>query len=74
VNDYPMLHVVMRWGGVVAAVLALMVAACALWAAAAGGHWVWGAAGVILAGVGYGVALSYVELVRLIVDMLLPKP
>jgi len=73
-NDYPMLHFLMRWGKLAAACLAVVVLAAGLWAAISSGQWVWGIGGVVFAGVGYGLALSYVELVRVIVDMLLPKP
>ena len=71
-NDYPMLHFLMRWGKLAAAGLAVAVFAAGLWAAAGSGQWLW--AGAVVAVVGYGLALSYVELVRVIVDMLLPKP
>ena len=73
-NDYPMLHFLMRWGKLAAAGLALSVLIVGLWAAISSGQWLWAAAGVAVAVVGYGLALSYVELVRVIVDMLLPKP
>jgi hypothetical protein len=73
-NDYPMLHFLMRWGKLAAAALAVAVFAAGLWAAASSGQWLWAAAGAVVAVVGYGLALSYVELVRVIVDMLLPKP
>ena len=83
-NDYPMLYFLMRWGKLAAAGLAAAVFAAGLWAAAGSGQWLWAAAGsgqwlwaaagAVVAVVGYGLALSYVELVRVIVDMLLPKP
>jgi hydrogenase/urease accessory protein HupE len=74
VNDYPMLHFLMRWGKLAAACLAVIVVAAGIWAAARSGQWLWAVAGAGIAVVGYGLALSYVELVRVIVDMLLPKP
>jgi hydrogenase/urease accessory protein HupE len=73
-NDYPMLHFLMRWGKLGAACLALAVLAAGLWGALSSGQWLWAVAGAAVAVVGYGLALSYVELVRVIVDMLLPKP
>jgi hypothetical protein len=73
-NDYPMLHFLMRWGSHAAIALAVAVATAGLWIAMSTGNWLWGLAGLVVSGVGYGLALSYVELVRLIVDMLLPKP
>ena len=73
-NDYPMLHFLMRWGGLAAACLAAIVFAAGVWAALASGQWLWALAGAGISTVGYGLALSYVELVKVIVDMLLPKP
>ena len=73
-NDYPMLHFLMRWGKLAAACLAGAVLVVGFWAAISSGQWLWAAAGAAVAVVGYGLALSYVELVRVIVDMLLPKP
>ena len=73
-NDYPMLHFLMRWGKLAAACLAAAVLVIGLWAAISSGQWLWAVAGVAVAVVGYGLALSYVELARVIVDMLLPKP
>jgi len=73
-NDFPMLHFLMRWGKLAAAVLAVGVLAAGVWGAVSTGQWAWAVGGVLVAAVGYAVALSYVELVRVIVDMLLPKP
>jgi len=73
-NDYPMLHFLMRWGKLAAAGLAAIVLAAGLCAAVSSGQWLWAVGGAIVAAVGYALALSYVELIRVIVDMLLPKP
>jgi hypothetical protein len=73
-NDYPMLHFLLRWGKLGAAILAGAVVVAGLWAAAVSGTWLWALIGVLAAAIGYALALSYVELVKLIVDMLLPKP
>ena len=73
-NDYPMLYFLMRWGRLAAAVLALTVVVAGGWAAVGTGQWLWAVAGAAAAAVGYCLALSYVELVKVIVDMLLPKP
>jgi hypothetical protein len=73
-NDYPMLHFLMRWGKLAAGCVAGIVVAAGVWAALASGNWLWALAGAGIAVVGYGLALSYVELVKVIVDMLLPKP
>jgi len=52
----------------------VLVLVAGIWAAVSTGQWLWAVAGIIAAAVGYALALSYVELVRVIVDMLLPKP
>ena len=72
-KQYPMLAFIMRWGAMMAALLAAIVVAASIWASVATGEWPWAAAGVVVAGVGYCLAVSYVELIRLITDMLLPK-
>src|SRR5437764_1104021 len=38
-NDYPMLHFLMRWGKLAAACLALAVLAAGLWAGPSSGQW-----------------------------------
>jgi hypothetical protein len=53
--------------------LAVLVAAAGIWCAWSSGHMTWALAALVAAAVGYGLALSYVELVKLITDMLLPK-
>jgi hypothetical protein len=73
VTGYPMLHLLLRWGRPIAVVLACLAVAAALWAAWSSGNILWGLLGVGVAAVGYCLLLSYVELVRLITDMLLPK-
>jgi hypothetical protein len=72
-NTYPMLHILVRWGRPIAAALAGLVAAAGIWAALAGGNALWGLLGLGLGAIGYGLLLSYVELVKLVMDMLLPK-
>ncbi|HEY7302131.1 MAG TPA: hypothetical protein VH684_29915 [Xanthobacteraceae bacterium] len=68
-----MLQLIMRWGAIMAALIAAVVVAAAIWAAVETGNCLRAAAGVVAAGVGYCLAASYVELIRLITDMLLPK-
>jgi hypothetical protein len=72
-NEYPTLHFVVRWGRLIAVALACLVAAAGLWAAASGGGLLWGLLGLGAAAIGYGLLMSYVELVKLVMDMLLPK-
>jgi putative flippase GtrA len=73
-NDYPMLYFLMRWGRFAAAGLAGVVVVAGVLLSISTGNWLWTLAGGIVAAIGYGLALSYVELVKVIVDMLLPKP
>jgi hypothetical protein len=72
-NEYPMLHFVVRWGKPIAVALACLVAAAGLWGATSGGNLLWALLGLGAAALGYGLLLSYVELVKLVMDMLLPK-
>jgi hypothetical protein len=63
-----------RYGNLGAIIVAILPAACAAWtviAYAAGLAWLLFA--LILAPLIYVLARSYVELVRLMVDMLIPK-
>jgi hypothetical protein len=72
-KNYPMLQFIIRWGAAMAALIAAIVVAASIWASVTTGNWLWTAGGLIVAGAGYCLAASYVELVRLITDMLLPK-
>jgi hypothetical protein len=72
-NTYPMLHILVRWGQAVALALACFITAAGIWAALAQGNYLWGLLGLALGAIGYGLLLSYVELVKLVMDMLLPK-
>lgn len=72
-NDYPMLHILVRWGRAIAVALACLVAAAGIWAALTSGNYLWGLLGLGAGAIGYGLLLSYVELVKLVMDMLLPK-
>ena len=72
-NSYPMLHLIGRFGGWLAVVLALIPIAGALCVTVLGWSLWWLATGVVAALIVFGVARSYVELVRVMIDMLLPK-
>jgi hypothetical protein len=72
-NDYPMLRILVRWGRAIAMALAFLVAAAGIWAALTSGNYLWGLLGLGLGAIGYGLLLSYIELVELVMDMLLPK-
>jgi hypothetical protein len=72
-NEYPMLHFIVRWGKPIAMVLAAVAVAAGLWGAAMAGNVLWAVLGLGGAALGYGLLMSYVELVKLVMDMLLPK-
>ncbi len=72
-NEYPMLHFIVRFGQPIAIVLALVIAVAGIWATATGASVAWALLGVGAGVICYGLVLSYVELVKLVMDMLLPK-
>ncbi len=72
-GGYPMLHLIGRFGGWIAALLGIIPLIAAIWGVALGWSPWWLAAGIVAAIVVFGAARSYVELVRVMIDMLLPK-
>lgn len=72
-NEYWMLRLIGRHGDWIAAGFALLALAAAIWVVALGWSSWWLAIGVIGAGIIFGAVRSYVEMVRLMIDMLLPK-
>jgi len=68
-----MLHILVRWGQPIAVALACLMAAAGIWAALSSGNALWGLLGLGAAAIAYGLMLSYVELIKLVMDMLLPK-
>ena len=72
-NSYPMLHLIGRFGGWLAVLAALAPLAAGIWVAVAGGSPWWLAAGIVAALAAFVVLRSYVELVRVMIDMLPPK-
>jgi hypothetical protein len=72
-NSYPMLDLVGRHGGWFAVVLALVPLAGSAAALAMGFSAWWLAAGSAAGVLVFIVARSYVELIRVMIDMLLPK-
>jgi hypothetical protein len=72
-NNYPMLHFIGRFGGWCAVILALVPIVAGGWALAVGASGWWLAAGLAAAVVLFVLVRSYVELVRVMIDMLLPK-
>ena len=72
-TGYPMLHLIGRFGGWLALILALIPLIAAICVVAQGWSLWWLATGGVAALVVFGAARSYVELVRVMIDMLLPK-
>jgi hypothetical protein len=72
-DDYPTIKFIVERGNILAAVIGLLPLAGAATLFEFGVHWAVLAAGVVAAAVVYFLMRSYVELVRVIADMLLPK-
>jgi carbon starvation protein CstA len=72
-DDYPALNFLMEHARSVAAAAAVLPLAGAIVAVAAGASPLWLVAGIVAAAVGYGLVRSYVELIKLVTDMLMPK-
>ena len=72
-NDYPIIAFLVRYGKWAAIVLGLAPVLAGLYFAATGAGWIMLAAGIAAGVIAYVVVKSYVELVCLIADMLLPK-
>lgn len=72
-DQYPTLNFLMRHGQRIAIALALAPIVAAGLAVAGGASWLWGGAGVVIGAIGYGLVLSYIELIKLVTDMLMPK-
>lgn len=71
--QYPVLRFLEKHGDWVAIVLAVVPVLAALWALAAGMSAAVLPIGIVIAAVIYLVFKSYVELIRVMIDMLLPK-
>jgi hypothetical protein len=73
-DQYPTIKLIIERGNVLAIAIAVLPL-CAALAAIAGMPWHWLAfvAGVVAAPVAYLLLKSYVELVRVMADMLIPK-
>lgn len=72
-EQYPTLHFLMRHGRLIANLTAALGIAGGVWAAVALASWPYAVAGILVGVVGYGLVRSYVELIVLVTDMLLPK-
>jgi len=73
-NNFPLLKLLDRHGDYIAILIALAPPLLGGWFVWNGGaSWIWAIAAVVLGLILYVFVKSYVELVRLMVDMLLPK-
>jgi hypothetical protein len=70
---YPFIDFLLRHGNAFAIVVALLPVAAGLYLAYVGLGWICAAGGIIVGGILYVIARSYVEIVAVIADMLLPK-
>lgn len=70
---YPFINFLLNHGHAFAVAVALLPVAAGLWLAYGGLGWIWILGGILLAAVLYVIAKTYVELVAIIADMLLPK-
>lgn len=71
--NYPIIQFLVRHGHRFAIAVALLPAALGVGLAFSGWGWLYGAGGVVASVVLYVIMKSYVELVAIIADMLLPK-
>jgi hypothetical protein len=72
-NTYPMLNFIGRHGGWLAVVVSIAPLLAGIGVTACGGSPWWSAGGALLAAGAFVIVRSYVELVRVMIDMLLPK-
>ena len=71
-NSYPAVGFLVRHGNIVALALSAVPVLAAAWLAL-GGQWGWAVLALLAAPVTYLFVKSYMELVALISDMLIPK-
>ena len=71
--DYPILRVLERHGGWLSVLAAFVPLVISIWLVTAGANQWWIAVGLGGGVVVYVLAKSYVELIRVMIDMLLPK-
>lgn len=72
-QSYPVVQFLVARGRAVSYVLAIvLLLAFLIWAVASGSAWI-AAIGVVTSAVVLGLALSYIEVLRIIADTLLPK-
>lgn len=72
-DSYPTIKLIVEHGNAIAVLIGLLPLAGAIALVAFGLHWMILIAGAVTAAVVYFLLRSYVELVRVMADMLLPK-
>lgn len=72
-NEYPTLNFLLDHGRALAAAGAVIPVLGAVLAVLAGASALWLLAGVVVGAICYGLVRSYVELIKLVTDMLMPK-
>jgi len=70
---YPVVRLLVKHGTVFSVVVGAVLAVAGIWTALAGLGWAWALAGVLAGAFAGFIMRSYVEVVRLIADMLLPR-
>ena len=70
---YPVVRLLVKHGTALAIAVGAAIAMAGIWASLAGFGWAWSLAGVLTGAFAGFIMRSYVEVVRLITDMLLPR-
>lgn len=71
--SYPAIRFISTWGDALAIIVALACAAIGVYAVCAGFHWLAGAVGVAAGALLWLVLRSYVEVLRILADTLMPR-
>ena len=70
---YPIVRLLVKYGNALAIAVGAVLAIAGIWAALAGFGWAWAPVGAMTGAFAGLMLRSYVEVVRLIADMLLPR-
>jgi hypothetical protein len=72
-ENYPTIALILKWGEPLSAVLAALLPLGALLLVLQGASWLVLVAGIVAGAVAYGLLRSYVEVLRVIADTLIPR-
>ena len=72
-ENYPTIALILKWGEPLSAVLAALIPLGALLLVLQGASWLVLVAGIVAGAVAYGLLRSYVEVLRVIADTLIPR-